>query len=81
MLLKGLQFENKGYRKHLEITASYFKAATSGHEAWTPFSEGILNNTGQPYGFTVITANTVQKIWAKSFTTELMAWLLKIPPF
>ena len=62
MLLKGLQFENKGSRKHLEITASYFKGETSGYMAWTPFSEGILNNTGQLYCFTVITANTVKKI-------------------
>ena len=64
---QGLQFENKGYRKHLEITASYFKAATSGHGAGTPFSEGILNNTDQPYSFTVITANTVQKIYGPKF--------------
>ena len=65
MLLKGPQFENKGYRKHLEIRASYFKGTISGHGTGTPFSEGILNNTGQPYGFTVITANTVQKYGPK----------------
>ena len=67
MLLKGLQFENKGCRQCLEITASYFKAAKSGHRVLTPHSERILNNTDRTYGFTVIKANKVKKNMGQKF--------------
>ena len=81
MLLKGLQFENKVCRRHLEITVCYFNAASSGHGAWTPFSKEMLNNTARLYSFTVITANTVKKKMGESFATDLMTSLLKFPPF
>lgn len=68
------------YKLYKESAPSHFNAATSATRAWTPFSERV-NDTGHPYGFTMTTANTVKETWAKSFPTELRAWLLKTPPF